>query len=264
MTTAHAVGPVRATGLVLEGLWTWYRRNWRATIVSTFLTPVMFLVAMGYGLGSRITPGPATEGQPYLVYLAPAVLVASALQITVGEATYPILAAFKWDERYWGIISTPITVDQLLAGQLSWIAVRAISSGVAYLVVATLFGAFVNAGALIALPVSLLTGMSCAVWVVAWSATVNDEGSSFTLIFRFLLLPMTLFAGTYYPVSRLPVWSRPIAWLTPLWHGNELARGAELGGVGALAAVGHVAYLVAVLVGGLLVARMRFRRRLWV
>jgi len=73
---------------------------------------------------------------------------------------------------------------------------------------------------------------------------------------------MTLFAGTYYPVSQLPAWSRPLAWVTPLWHGNELARAVEFGGMDGLTALGHVGYLLVLTAGGLLVARHRFHVRL--
>jgi lipooligosaccharide transport system permease protein len=261
-STGQAVGSARAVGFVLEHLWTWYRRNWRATIVSSVLTPLMFLGAMGFGLGSQIRPGPATENLPYVVYLAPAVLVGLAVQIATSESSFPVLGSFKWDMRYYAITATPVSPDQLLVGQVVWVALRVFGSGLAYVVVAALFGAFLNAGALVAVPVSVLAGMAFGAWIVALAATVDDEGGTFGNVFRFVVVPMTLFAGTYYPITQLPAWSRPLAWVTPLWHGNELARAAEFGHMGVLTAVGHVAYLVALTAGGLLVARRRFRARL--
>ena len=258
----RTVSPVTATGLVLEHMWTWYRRNWRATIVSSVLTPVMFLGAMGFGLGSQIKPGPVTENLPYVVYLAPAVLVGLAVQIAATESSFPVLGSFKWDQRYYAITATPISVDQLLIGQVVWIALRVFASGLAYVAVAALLGAFVNVGALVAVPVSMLAGMALGTWVVALAATVSDEGNTFGNMFRFVVVPMTLFAGTYYPISQLPAWSRPLAWVTPLWHGNELARAAEFGHMGLLTAAGHVAYLLVLTAGGLLLARWRFHVRL--
>ncbi|EWM13040.1 ABC transporter permease [Kutzneria sp. 744] len=253
---------MRPVLLVLEHFWTWYRRNWRATVVSTVLLPLMFLGAMGFGLGSRITPGPATDGLPYVVYLAPAMLVAAAVQVATAESSFPVLGSLKWDRRYYAITSTPVTVDQLLMAQALWVALRVLISGLAYIAVAALFGAFTNAGVLLAVPVSVLAGMAFGSWILALAASVNDEGVTFGNVFRFVLVPMTLFAGTYYPISQLPAWSRPLAWITPLWHGNELARAVEFGGMGALAAVGHVVYLVVLTAGGLLVARQRFHARL--
>ncbi|MFC0434530.1 ABC transporter permease [Kutzneria buriramensis] len=260
--TGRTVHPVAAIGFVLEGLWTWYRRNWRSTAVSSFLTPLMFLTAMGFGLGSQIRPGPATDNLPYVVYLAPAVLVGLAVQVSTGESSFPVLGSFKWDQRYYAITATPVTVDQLLAAQVVWVALRVFVSGLAYVLVAALFGAFVNAGALLAVPISMLAGLAFGTWVVALAATVNDEGNAFGNAFRFVVVPMTLFAGTYYPISQLPAWSRPLAWVTPLWHGNELARAAEFGGMSLLTAAGHVAYLLVLVAGGVLTARWRFHVRL--
>jgi lipooligosaccharide transport system permease protein len=93
-------------------------------------------------------------------------------------------------------------------------------------------------------------------------STGNDEGTTFGNVFRFVVVPMTLFAGTYYPISQLPEWSRPLAWVTPLWHGNELARAVEFGHMGGLTAAGHVGYLLLLTAAGLLVARHRFHARL--
>jgi lipooligosaccharide transport system permease protein len=253
---------MRPVGMVLEHLWTWYRRNWRATVVSSVLLPLMFLGAMGFGLGSRITPGPATNYLPYVVYLAPAMLVALAVQVATGESSFPVLGSFKWDMRYFAITSTPVSVDQLLTAQAVWVALRILVSGLAYMAVAALFGAYTNAGALLAVPVSVLAGMAFSTWVMALAATVNDEGTMFGNVFRFVVVPMTLFAGTYYPISQLPAWSRPLAWVTPLWHGNELARAVEFGGMDQLTALGHVGYLLVLMAGGLLVARRRFHARL--
>ncbi|QUQ68079.1 ABC transporter permease [Kutzneria sp. CA-103260] len=261
-SVGRAVHPVAAVGLVLENLWTWYRRNWRATVVSSLLTPLMFLGAMGFGLGSQIRPGPVTEGLPYVVYLAPAVLVMLSTQVAASESSFPVLGSFKWDQRYYAITATPVSVDQLVAGQFLWIVLRVLLSGLAYLAVASLFGAFTSVRVLLAAPVAVLAGMAFSTWVLALAASVNDEGNAFGNVFRFVMVPVSLFAGTFYPISQLPAWSRPVAWVTPLWHGNELARAAEFGHMDPLTAAGHVAYLLALTTGGLLLARHRFHVRL--
>jgi lipooligosaccharide transport system permease protein len=108
----------------------------------------------------------------------------------------------------------------------------------------------------------MLAGLAVAAPVTAFTAGVEDEGSAFSVIFRLVLIPMTLFSGTFFPVDRLPAVVRPITWLSPLWHGTELARAAVLGGASPLGALGHSAFLVAVVVVGSVVAVRRFRRRL--
>ncbi|GDY31475.1 ABC transporter permease [Gandjariella thermophila] len=252
----------RAALLVVEGLWTWYRRNWRATVVSSVLQPVLYLLAMGLGFGSQVPPSEATGGQPYLVYLAPGLLVAAAVQNAAFESTYPVLSSFKWQKTYWGIIATPIGTGELVSGQLLWIAVRLAVSGAVYLAVAAVFGALTGPGVLLSLLFAVLTGMAFSAPIVAYSASVNDEGDSFSTLFRFVLLPMWLLGGTFFPISQLPAWLRPVAWLTPIWHGTELARGAAFGTWLPLPSLGHVAYLAVLVTTGVLLARWRFRRRL--
>ncbi|MGH4015827.1 MAG: ABC transporter permease [Pseudonocardiaceae bacterium] len=256
----------RATLLVVEGLWTWYRRNWRATAISSLLQPLLFLVAFGVGFGTLIDANghatQATGGVAYLVYLAPALLAVGAVQSAAFESTYPILSAFKWQRTYWGITATPITPGQLVGGQLTWIALRLTLSGVAYLLVVALFGAVRGPGVLAALAFAVLCGMAFSAPLVAFAAAQEGEGNVFAAVFRFVVVPMTLFSGTFFPISQLPEVIQPLAWLSPLWHGTELARGAALGTVQLWPAVGHTAYLTALLVAGVLLSRWRFQVRL--
>jgi lipooligosaccharide transport system permease protein len=251
---------------VVEGLWTWYRRNWRATVVSSLLQPLLMLVAFGVGFGSLIDTSAraaqATGGVPYLVYLAPALLAVSAVQTAAFESSYPILSSFKWRRTYEGIAATPITPGQLAGGQLTWIALRLTMSGGAYLLVITLFGAVHGPGVLAAWVFAVLCGMAFSAPLVAFSAVQEHEGGAFSAIFRFVVLPMTLFSGTFFPISELPRAVQPLAWISPLWHGTELARGAALGTLQVTSAAGHIAYLLALLAVGVQLSRRQFQVRL--
>jgi lipooligosaccharide transport system permease protein len=260
-STARVPGPVYAALVVVEGAWIWYRKGWRATVVSSVVQPLLFLVALGLGFGSQVQAGEATGGLRYVVYLAPALLAATAVQIGVFESTYPVLSGFKWQQQYVGVVATPVTPAQLVGGQLTWVALRMLGAGVAYLIVALPLGAVRGPAVLLSLPVSVLTGMALAAWVTAHVATVETD-ASFSPLFRFLVLPMTLFAGTFFPVNELPVWIRPLTWITPLWHGTELARGLSFGWIGFWPAVGHTAYLLAMFATGAALAARNFRVRL--
>jgi lipooligosaccharide transport system permease protein len=265
-SSGRALTGWRAVGRVVEGQWAWYRRNWRATIVSSLLQPLLLLVAFGAGFGSLIaTSGraaQATGGVPYLVYLAPALLAVGAVQTAALESSYPILSSFKWRRTYEGVTATPITPDQLAGGQLTWIALRLTFSGAAYLLVITLFGAVRGPGVLASLVFAVLCGMAFSALLVAFSAAQEREGGAFTAVFRFVVLPMTLFSGTFFPISQLPRVVQPLAWISPLWHGTALARGAALGTLRLWPAAGHLAYLTALLVVGVRLSRWQFRVRL--
>lgn len=260
--TGRVVGPVRACLLVVAGWWTWYRRNWRATAASSVALPVLYLIAMGMGFGSQVHATAGLGGHSYLVYLAPGWLAASAVYNAAGESTYPILSGFRWQKHFYGITATPITPDQVVAGVFTWISLRLLASGAVYLVIAALIGALTGPGIVLSLLFAVLCGLAFAAPVVAYAATLEGEGSQFSGVFRFIVVPMSLFAGTMFPVTQLPAWVRPVAWLTPLWHGTELSRGAEFGTLRWWPALGHIAFLVAMFVIGWLIARAKFRARL--
>jgi lipooligosaccharide transport system permease protein len=261
-STGIVVGRVRAVLLAADNHWIWYRRNWRATVFSSLVSPALLLVALGFGFGSQVEAGPVTDGLPYVRYLAPALLVATAVQNAAWESTYAVLGSFKWQRVYWAVACTPLTPGQIAGGQLAWIAMRLSLIGTAFLVVAAALGVLTSPAVLLSLVIAVLAGMALSAPIVAYSATIDDEGQKFGFLFRFVVLPMTLVAGTFYPVDQLPPWVRPLAWVTPLWHGTELSRGVAFGQLRFWPGVGHVLFLVALIALGTVLAVRNYRRRL--
>jgi lipooligosaccharide transport system permease protein len=259
--TGRVVGSVRAALLVLEWKWTWYKGSWTATVFSSVGVPVLYLLAMGLGFGSQVHSG-VPGGVSYLVYIAPALLPAGAIQTAVGECTFPILSGFAWTKLFAGIVATPITPGQLLFGKLLWVGSRLVVSGAAYLLVALAVGAVTGPGILLSLVFGVCTGLAFGAPIIAVAALVDNDGRAFNVVFRFVVLPMSLFAGTFFPITQLPAWIRPVAWITPMWHGTELARGAEFGTLGFGSALVHLGCLALLFTVGMLVARWRFRVRL--
>jgi lipooligosaccharide transport system permease protein len=270
---AYAPGRVHGVLLVVEHFWRWYRRNWRATAVSSVLQPLLFLLAFGLGFGSLLQSGPdggaraaeATGGAPYLVWLAPALLAMSAVQSAAFESTYPVLSGFKWQRIYHAMTATPTSGAQVALGHLTWVTLKMLLSGAIYVVIIAVFGGVASAGILGSLLVAVLAGSAVASLITAFAATREDEGTAFNAIFRFVIVPMTLFSGTFFPMDRLPGWVQPLAWISPLWHSTELARASALGRLGpggwGLVAV-HIAYLLGLLVIGVWLAVRLFTRRL--
>jgi len=125
------------------------------------------------------------------------------------------------------------------------------------------FGAVQSAWVIAALPVCVLTGLAFAAPIEAFAIT-QDKDTTFSLLYRFGLIPLFLFSGTFFPVTQLPAWIRPVAYATPLWHAVALCRGLSLGTTNVAAALGHVAYLAALALVGVLVAQRNYRRRLYV
>lgn len=252
---------LRASWFGFEKHWLWYRRNWRATAVSSFLSPLLFLLALGLGFGSQVQSTALIGGVPYLQYLAPALVVITAVQGATFESTYAIMSSFLWQKTYYGMVATPITPAQVLYGQLLWNGTQLFARSAVFVVIATALGAATSSAILWSVPFATLAGLAFSCPLIAYSATL-DKPDSFSTIFRFVLMPMTLFTGAFFPVSQLPDWLLPLVWLTPAWHGIELARGTAFGTLGFLPALGHTAYLVAMAAVGMFFAVRHFHRRL--
>jgi lipooligosaccharide transport system permease protein len=232
-----------------------YRRTFRASIFSSFLSPVLFLLAMGVGLGTYVdrsgTATAALGGLSYLQFLAPGLLAATTMQAAAFESTFPIMGGLTWQKTFHAMYATPVTPRDIVIGNLVWIAFRLTMIASIFTIVMALFGAAASPLIVLGIPAAVLTGMAFSAPIAAFSATQRTP-EKFNAVFRFGITPLFLFSGTFFPLSNLPEVIRPIAWLSPLWHGVELSRGLALGTIGrdpGLALV-HVAVLVAILVAG--------------
>jgi lipooligosaccharide transport system permease protein len=256
-----------APALVLRafGFWlTQYRRVWRGTAISTIVEPLGFLAAMGLGLGLLVDQGPGAanlDGVSYLKFIAPGLLAASAMQMTSFESTYPVMGAIKWNRQYHAMLATPLRVVDVLAGHLLFIVLRLLITTSVFLAIMVAFGAISSPWAVLCIPVGIATGFAYAPAIFAFSAT-RENDSGFAMLFRFGIVPMFLFSGTFFPVSQLPDWLEPVAWAVPLWHGVDLCRALALGTPELGSALVHLGYLLLWAAVGFVVARKTFERRL--
>jgi len=257
--------PSSTVGRVFEHRWIQYRRTFRSTIFSSFLSPVLFLTAMGLGLGSYVSGSAIDDigGVSYLVFLAPGLLAATAMQSAAFEATFPIMGGLVWNRVFHAMFATPISARDIALGNLAWIAARLTLVATVFTLVIVLFGAAESPLVVLAIPAAVLTGMAFAAPIAAFSATQKTP-NKFNAIFRFGITPLFLFSGTFFPLDSLPEALRPLAWVTPLYHGAALTRGLSLGTAlddPILAAI-HVLVLVACVVVGTRVAIYTIERRL--
>jgi lipooligosaccharide transport system permease protein len=226
------------------------------------LYPVLYLAAMGVGLGSLVDRhSHLVGGVPYLDFIAPGLLAATAMQIGANEAMYPVMGAIKWVRTYFAMLATPLRVIDVLRGHLGWIAVRLMAVSAIYLGVVAAFGVIRSPLAILAFPAAVVTGLSFAAPIAAFAAT-QDDNVGFTSIYRLGLIPLFLFSGTFFPVTELPDWLRPVAYATPLYHGVDLCRGLVLGTAELWPSIGDAAYLVILTLVGYRLARATFTKRL--
>jgi len=242
-----------------------YKRTWRGSIYSSVASPVLYLGAMGLGLGALVDAHGTARlgGVSYLTFLAPGLLAATAMQTAMGESTYPVMASVKWLKTYQAAAATPVRPADMFHGHLMFAAMRLVMNCGIFLAVMTAFGAAHSAWVLATVPVGLLTGLAFATPIEAYAVT-REKDQSFSLLYRFGLIPLFLFSGTFFPVTQLPGWLQPVAYITPLWHGVVLCRSLTLGTPDLPGTLGHLAYLVALAAAGLVVGDRTYRRRLYV
>jgi len=247
---------------VFESWLTAYRRTWRGSLFGRFLSPLMFLLSLGLGLGSLVNSSAGgVGGVPYLQYVVPGIVAAQAMWVAMGESTYPVMGAIRWNAKYHAMLATPVGIDDLLIGHLLYVALQITGATAIFMAVAALFGSFASWWVVLALPVTVLTGMAFAVPIFAFSAK-QETDSGFNILFRFIMTPLFLFSGIFFPVENLPAFLRPIAWVMPLWHGVEVDRSLALGSPELAGILGHTAYLLVVIAAGGWLARRAFTKRL--
>ena len=241
---------------------TLFHQTWRGTVLSAILGPVMYLTAMGVGVGTLIDRNSLPGGADYLSFIAPGVLAATAMQTGFGEGSFPVLGSIKWNGNFWAAVNTPQRPEDVMLGTAMQGLMRILGLCAVFFASMLGFGTVHSAWGLLALPVALLTGAVFLFAMMAFSVTL-DTDQGLTIVFRFVMTPLFLFSGTFFPWQQLPGWMHPIAYVTPLWHGVELSRELTLGTVDAGSALIHVGYLLAALALAYWLARRNFRARLY-
>ena len=248
---------------VLEGHARSYRHTWRGTTIGAVVTPVLFLAAMGLGLGQLVDAdpdGPMAE-VGYLAWLTPGLLAASAMQAGAADGTFPVLAGTRWVRTYHTAVASPVRPRDLHLGNLLWATVRITVIGTVFVVVAAAFGAVPLSRGLLALGPAVLTGVAfCAVLSAGVVLLVRDQ--FLAGLNRFIVVPLFLFSGTFFPVEQLPGPAAAVARALPLWHGVELTRALALAEPPAMAWQLHLGVVVALLLVGVAVGARTFDRRL--
>jgi lipooligosaccharide transport system permease protein len=264
--SAHGIRPPLSTGERVLAVFTYfltvYRRTWRGSIIGRFLSPLFFLLAMGIGLGSLVDDRVGgVDGLPYLQFVVPAIVATQTMWVAMGESTYQVLGYIKWNMGYHAMLASPMTVRDVLRGHFLAVAAHLTTATAIFMAVASLFGGFGSVAAVFCLPIAVLTGMAFTTPIFAFTARQEgDDG--FNILFRWIVTPLMLFSGTFFPIEQLPGWMQPIAWATPLWHGVEACRAVATGAVAWWPLAGHLLVLAGYAAVGWWLAERSFARRL--
>lgn len=237
-----------------------YRRYW-AILLSGFADPFLFLGSIGIGVGGLIhtLPGPAGHPISYAAYVAPGLLATAAMNGAVIDTTFGFFVNYKYGHVYDGMLATPMRVVDVAVGEVTWALTRGAAYSVVFLATMAALGYVSSPWALLAAPVAVLIGMAFAAAGLAattWMRSFVD----FDYV-NLAIVPLFLFSGVFFPLTRYPGWLQGVVRLTPLYQGVEVERRLVLGALDP-AMLGHVAYLLAMTAVGIAVASRRLQRRL--
>ncbi len=232
-----------------------------SAFITSIANPVVYLLALGVGLGSLVPEG--VSGVDYLTFVAPALLAMSAVFVANEESTYQILVGFRYRPIYIAMHQTPLRGVDIVAGHVTFVLFRMLATAAIYFLVIIAFGGISQAEALWMVPIAAMTGMAIGSMIMAYAASITTDRGQLPMLYRLVFIPLFLFSGTFFPLEQLPIWLQPIGWVSPLWHGAEWGRVVSYGHEepGWLTLV-HGLYLTVWIIVGVTLAIRTFTTRL--
>ncbi|ASN22386.1 ABC transporter [Arthrobacter sp. YN] len=227
--------------------------------------PVAYLFAMGVGLASLVDANSEATfgGVSYLEFVAPALLVSAAVMTASGEFSYPIMDGFKWRRVFYGPHASPLIPEQIASGHIMASTLRFLLQSVVYFVVVALFGASPGPWGWVSALVATVAALSFGLPLMAYAASIKQDKGQFALVQRFIVMPLFLFSGTFFPLDSLPIAVRWIGWISPVWHGTELSRVFTYGmDQSPVLTIIHVVFLLVTATVGWMVVRRQFVKRM--
>jgi len=241
--------------------------KWIWLIISLAIAnPVLYLVSIGLGVGAYIdknTGGMGVDGVSYITFLAPALLATAAIQGAIDESVYPTLEGFKWNKTFFSMNATPLSGNHIAMGVFYNSLIRVIFTAIMYWLVMLAFGVLESPRAWLAIFTAIMAGAAFGALMQALAGLLENENIFFTVLNRFVIMPLFLFSGTFYPLTNMPIFLQWIGWISPLWHATELGRWLTYGHeISSLMLYVHFIFLNTLLIVGVIASRRIFTRRL--
>ena len=228
--------------------------------------PVLYLVSIGLGVGAYIdknTGGMGVDGVSYITFLAPALLATAAIQGAIDESVYPTLEGFKWNKTFFSMNATPLSGNHIAMGVFFNSLIRVIFTAVIYWLVMLAFGVLESPRAWLAIFTAVMAGAAFGALMQALAGMLENEDVFFTVLGRFVIMPLFLFSGTFYPLTNMPIYLQWIGWISPLWHATELGRWLSYGHeISSQMLYVHFIFLNSLLLIGIIASRRIFTKRL--
>ena len=210
-----------------------FGKYWKSIMFPNFIEPLLYLAALGLGLGAFIKQG-GINGQSYVQFIAPGLLASNAMFAASFESTFNTFVKLKIDRIYDAIISTPVNAEDVVAGEYLWAGTRSALYGTGFLVMLTILGyAFgqpliTSFWALLIPPMLLLIGIMFSVMGTLFTSLIQRI-DLYAYYFTLVVTPLFLFSGIFFPVQNFPAPVPQVAWFTPLYHAVNACRALATG-----------------------------------
>jgi lipooligosaccharide transport system permease protein len=202
-----------------------FLKTWKVNFIQPVVEPVLYLLALGYGLGALIQE---VDGVPYVRFIAPALITITMMQSAFFETTYSSYVRMFFQRTWDAVVATPLTIEDIMVAELLWAGVRAVIYSTIMATVVALFGLLSFPSALLIIPIGFLVGMMFAGLGLMATAKVPSI-DSFSYVFYLFITPQFLFSGTFFPLSQLPGPLQHVALVLPLTPAVQLVRAVALG-----------------------------------
>ncbi|MDO9574155.1 MAG: ABC transporter permease [Candidatus Contubernalis sp.] len=202
-----------------------FLKNWKSSLMFNFLEPLLYLTALGFGLGLYVED---IQGLTYLQFIAPGLVASSAMWSTSFESTYGSFTRMQLNRIFHAMIATPLSLDEVVAGEILYGAFKSVLYGTVFLLVISLLGLTASLWALLIIPVLFFIGIIFSELGMIWTS-ISPNFDSFAYFFTIIITPMFLFSGIFFPLNTMPLWVQIIGWFTPLFHAVQLSRSLVLG-----------------------------------
>ena len=201
-----------------------FRKYWMSSLFPNFIEPLLYLAALGLGLGAFIQQG-GIDGQSYVQYIAPGLLASNAMFAASFESTFNTFVKLRFDRIYDAIITTPVNAEDVIAGEYLWAGTRSALYGTGFLAMLVVLG--------VAFGETLITSPWAFLIPPMLLTSLIEHIDLFAYYFTLVVTPLFLFSGIFFPVENFPAPVPQVAWFTPLYHAvnvcRELATGPSLG-----------------------------------
>lgn len=205
--------------------WTIFRKIFWLATAPTLIEPVIYLLSLGIGLGLFVRP---IQGLSYMQFLAPGLLASTVMFGSSFETTYDSYVRMKYERTYDAVLATPLTIEDVIGGEILWGTTRGYINSLVFLAVITIFGLVESPAALLLVPLLFIFSALFAIIGMTFTALVSNI-ALFNYYFTLFITPLFLFSGIFFPISALPLWAQRIAFFTPLYQVVVVCRGLVLG-----------------------------------